>query len=66
MTDTTGTAATRAKNKYAAKSYDRIALVVKKGRKEELQAHAAAQGKSLNAFINEAIEEKIRREAPQD
>lgn len=57
-----GTARTRANNKYAAKAYDRIALQVKKGKKEVIVEHAQAQGKSLNGFINEAIDNQIARD----
>lgn len=54
--------ATTAKNKYNAKTYDRIALQVKKGRRDELKAHAEQQGESLNGFINRAIEETVERD----
>ena len=33
--ETKGTARTRANNKYNAKAYDRVALMVKKGKREE-------------------------------
>lgn len=46
-----GTAATNAKAKYNAKAYDRIALSVKKGKKEEYQKRAEAEGLSLSAWI---------------
>lgn len=59
MAELQGTAQTRAKNKYNAKAYDRIALQVKKGRKEILKAHAEQQGESLNGFINRAIDEAV-------
>lgn len=62
MAETQGTAQTRAKNKYNAKAYDRIALQVKKGRKDILKSHADNRGESLNGFINRAIEETIRRD----
>ncbi|MDD2213472.1 MAG: antitoxin [Oscillospiraceae bacterium] len=55
--------ATKAKNKYRAKNYDQINLIVSKGMKDEYKAIAEAGGKSLNAYINEAITEKIEREA---
>ena len=45
-----------------SKSYDRIALIVPKGEKEKLQAFAKAQNKSLNAFVVEAVREKMERE----
>ena len=57
-----GKASTRAQNKYIAKVYDRFNLIFTKGRKPELQAHATAQGESLNAFINRAIDEQIKRD----
>ena len=62
MADSHGTAQTRAKNKYNAKAYDRIALQVKKVRKETLKAHAEQHGESLNGFINRAIDEAMERD----
>ncbi len=50
------------KNRYNAKVYDRIEVVVKKGKKDIIKAHAAAQGASVNDFINRAIDEKIDRD----
>lgn len=55
-------AQTRASNKYAAKAYDRVALLVKKGQKDQIKAHAEAHGESLNGFINRAIDETIARD----
>ena len=48
-------------NDYIARTYDRINLTVPKGKKEIIQAHAAAQGESVNSFINKAIDEKLER-----
>ncbi|MBR1749604.1 MAG: antitoxin [Ruminococcus sp.] len=48
-------AETRAKNKYNAKAYDRIALQVKKGQRDIIRKHAEAQGLSLNGYINKLI-----------
>lgn len=62
MEEKQGTSQTRAKNKYNAKTYDRIALQVKKGKKEEIKAHADSKGESLNGFINRAIDETIKRD----
>lgn len=53
---------TKASNKYNAKAYDRIALQVKKGQKENIKAHAEQHGESLNGFINRAIKETIERD----
>ena len=49
-------------NKYVKSNYDRINVTMPKGRKEIIKAHAEAQGKSVNGFINEAIEEKLERD----
>ncbi len=59
-------AQTKASNKYNAKAYDRIALQVKKGKREILKAHAEKQGESLNGFINRAICETMERDNEKD
>lgn len=46
-------------NQFIAKSYDRINLTVPKGKKNLIKAHAEKLGKSVNSFINEAIDEKM-------
>lgn len=58
--------ATTAKNKYNAKAYDRIALQVKKGEREQLRQHAAKREESLNGFINRAIRETVERDNNSD
>ncbi|MCD7887797.1 MAG: hypothetical protein LUG44_09345 [Clostridiales bacterium] len=57
-----GKPSTKAQNKYIAKVYDRINLVVPKGRKDVIKEHAAQQGESVNTFINRAITETIERD----
>mgnify|MGYP003378440943 FL=1 len=52
----------KATNKYISKAYDRVNLTLPKGQKDEIQAHAAAQGESVNAFINRAIMEAMERD----
>lgn len=47
---------TEYKNKFTREKYDRIGIVVKKGRKEELKARAESQGLSLNEYINRLID----------
>lgn len=54
-----GKTSTASKRKYNEKTYERIALVVPKGKKEIIKSAAEKEGKSLNGFINEAIDEKI-------
>lgn len=50
-------------NDYIARTYDRVTLTMPKGRKEVIQAKADAQGESVNAYINKAIEQRMEREA---
>lgn len=61
MAETKGKASTRAKNKYNAANYERIALVVPKGKKDKIKAVAQSQGESLNGFVNKAIDNEIKR-----
>ena len=49
-------------NKYVKSNYDRINVTMQKGRREVIQAHAATQGESVNAFINRAIMETMERD----
>ena len=51
----------RANNKYNDKAYDRINIVVPKGQKAIMQSHAASRGESLNAFVVQAVMERIAR-----
>lgn len=40
--------------------YDRIQLVVYKGKKEKIKAYADSKGESVNAFVNRAIDEAMK------
>ena len=53
----------KAVNKYVRENYDRVNVNMAKGKKEIVQAHAEAQGESLNAFINRAITETMERDS---
>lgn len=55
-----GKTSAEAKNRYNKKAYDRIELVVPKGQKEIIKAHAEAQGESVNSFIHKAILEQLK------
>lgn len=55
-------ASQRAVNKYMKENYDRINMTMPKGKKEEIQAHAALHGLSVNAYINQAIDEKMAKD----
>ena len=57
-----GKTSSKVKDRYNAKVYDEIKVRVTKGKKEEIKAAADSQGKSVNGFINEAIDEKMKRE----
>lgn len=50
------------RNAWIADKLDRINLTVPKGRKDEIKAHAAAQGESVNAFINRAIDNQMEED----
>ena len=52
----------KAVNKYMKSNYDRVNLVMPKGKKDVIQAHAAQQGESVNAYINRAIDEAMQRD----
>ena len=52
----------KAENKYMKSNYDRVNLVMPKGKKDVIQAHAAQQGESVNAYINRAIDEAMQRD----
>lgn len=43
------------KRRYNEKTYDRIYILVHKGKKDRIKAHAEKQGESVNGFINRAI-----------
>ena len=45
--------------RYNKKTYDRIEIFVRKGKKQLIKEFAQKQGKSTNKFINEAIEKAM-------
>ena len=45
----------KASNKYQAKAYDRMNLLVKKGEREKIKAYAESKGLSLNAYVTGLI-----------
>ena len=52
----------KAVNKYMKENYDRINLVVPKGHRDMIKAHAQSRHESVNSFITRAIEETIQRD----
>lgn len=55
----------RAKEKYEAKAYDRLSVVLMKGKKEEIRQAAAAAGVSVNAWISQAIDARLEKEGAE-
>lgn len=49
-------------NKRYIKAQDNVTIRMPKGKKEIIQGCAQEQGKSLNSYINEAIDEKMNRD----
>ena len=52
----------RAVAKYNSANYEQIQVRVKTGRKAEIEAHAKRSNTSVNAYINQAIDERIKRD----
>ncbi len=46
--------------RYNKKAYDRISVVVPKGKRHLIKEFAQKQGKSLNGFICEAIDAQMK------
>lgn len=43
------------KNRYAAKAYDRLSLIVPKGQKATIEAAADTAGESVNMYTQKAL-----------
>lgn len=56
---------TEYKNNWQKENVDRINLIVPKGKKDSIKAHAQARGESMNAFIQRAIDETMIRDGEQ-
>lgn len=52
----------KAVNKYMKENYDRINLLLPKGKKAVIQDYAASHGESVNGFINHAVDEAMARD----
>ena len=63
MTMPASKAQQKAVAKYEAKVYDKTLIRLPKGRLDDIKAHAAAQGESVNGFINRAIDHEMERDA---
>lgn len=56
----------RSAKKWDAANLDRLSLALPKGSKEEIKAHAAAHGESVNGFACRAINETMERDRLAD
>ena len=58
---TSGAGATAAQNKYIARKYDRVNLLLDKAsdEKKQVQDAAAVQGESVNEYIREAVRRRM-------
>ena len=56
------TTATKAKNKFNTKNYDRLYPFVKAGEKAKIEQAAKAAGQSLNDYVVTAIYQRMERE----
>ena len=52
--------------RYNKKAYDFISVVVPKGKRKRIAEYAASQGKSMNRFINDAIDAQLPPEKPEE
>ena len=55
----TSKAQIRATNRYIARAYDRLSIVIPAGKKAELEAHAGGKGQSVNGLINDLIRQEM-------
>jgi predicted DNA binding CopG/RHH family protein len=48
-------------NDFIRKKYDRINLLIPAGNKEIIKSRAVKKGKSVNQYLNDLIEDDLRR-----
>lgn len=58
MSDKNINSQTKAKNKYNAKTYDRISFFVLKGDKDKIKSAADNAGESVNGYIKKAVDNR--------
>ena len=50
-----GKTSSTVKNRYNQKTYDRVEIVIRKGRKADITAHAQSKGLSVNGLVGELL-----------
>ena len=56
----------RANEKWLKEKVEEVKFRVLKGKKAVIQEHAAAKGESVNAFLNRAVDEALKRDSATD
>ena len=59
-----GKTSAKATNAYNARAYDRLAIMVAKGEGEAIKAAAKAAGESANAYMAEAVRQRMAEDSP--
>ena len=60
-----GKKATGYKNKYNAKAYDSLRIVVPRGRKQDIEAHAQRVEKSVNGLVSDLLRGELNMSPEQ-
>ena len=47
------------KKQYSAANYDQLRVLVPKGRKADVEAHARSEGQSINGFVNGLLRDAL-------
>jgi type IV pilus biogenesis protein CpaD/CtpE len=55
MSETQSKKSTQYKNRYNAANYDSLRIVIPKGRKQAVEAHAKGKGESVNGLVNSLL-----------
>ena len=55
-----------ANNRYAAKNYDKVTVMLPKGTKDKIVDHAKKKGESMNAYVSRAINTQMKQEDEQE
>ena len=56
----------KATQRYIKEKIDEIKVRTPKGKKDVIKAHADAVGQSVNAYIIQAVDDRIQRETESD
>ena len=56
----------RANEKWLKEKVEEVKFRVQKKKKAVIQEHAAAKGESVNAFLNRAVDEALKRDSGTD